>query len=53
VDMIPFGRAAVQEVDLDLHAAIDRAAGRVGRLLGQRLEKLLETNFRSETALAA
>ena len=52
-DYGPFRRVAVQEVDLDLHAAIDRAAGRIGRLLGQRLEKVQEKKFRSETALAA
>ena len=48
-----FGRVAVREVDLDLHAAIDRAAERIGRLLGQRLEKVQEKKFRSEAALAA
>lgn len=52
-DVMPVGRVAVQETDLDLHAAIDRAAGRVGRLLGQRFEKVQATRFESEKALAA
>jgi hypothetical protein len=52
-DFNPIGRVAVREIDLDLHAAIDRAVGRVGRLLGLRLEKVGETNFKSQTVLAA
>jgi putative sigma-54 modulation protein len=52
-DFNPIGRVAVREIDLDLYAAIDRAAGRVSRLLGLRLEKVQETNFKSETVLAA
>ena len=47
------GRIAVHETDLDLHAAIDGAANRVGRLLGQRLEKEKELTFGSEAARAA
>jgi ribosome-associated translation inhibitor RaiA len=47
-DLKPFGRVAVHETDLDLHAAIDHAASRVGRLLGQRLEKEKESTFGSE-----
>lgn len=53
VDLEPFARVAVQETDLDLHAAIDHAAGRVGRLLGQRFEKVQKSGFGLETALAA
>ena len=52
-DFNPIGRVAVREIDLDLYAAIDRAAARVGRLLGLRLEKVQETNFKSETVLMA
>ena len=47
-DLNPFGRVAVQETDLDLHAAIDHAVNRVGRLLGQRLEKEKELTFGSK-----
>ena len=45
-DLKPLGRVAVHETDLDLHAAIDQAAGRVARLLGQRLEREQESTFR-------
>jgi hypothetical protein len=38
---------------LDLHAAIDHAANRVGRLLGQRLEKEKELTFGSEAVHVA
>jgi len=37
VDLLPFGRVATEEADSDLHAAIDRAVGRLGRLLTSRL----------------
>jgi ribosome-associated translation inhibitor RaiA len=52
-DLKPFGRVAVHETDLDLHAAIDQAANRVGHLLGQRLEREKESTFGSEAAGAA
>jgi putative sigma-54 modulation protein len=52
-DLKPFGRIAVHETDLDLHAAIDGAASRVGRLLGQRLEKEKELTYGSEAARSA
>lgn len=47
-DLKRFGRVAVQETDLDLHAAIDRAASRVGRLLGHRFQKMQESRFGTE-----
>jgi len=37
VDLLPFRRVATEEADSDLHAAIDRAVGRLGRLLTSRL----------------
>lgn len=49
-DLKPFGRVAVQETDLDLHAAVDRATSRVGRLLGQRLEKAHAERLGAEMA---
>ena len=52
-DFNPLGRVAVQETDLDLHAAIDRAVGRVARSLGQRLERVREANFGAEAVRAA
>jgi len=36
-ELKPFGQLAVQESDLDLYTAIDRAAGRLGRLFSLRL----------------
>lgn len=38
----PFGQVAAEEADPDVYAAIDRAASRVGRLLGSRLERTQE-----------
>ena len=35
----PFGQVAARETDPDLYTAIDRAAGRVGRLFGLRLAR--------------
>lgn|GEM_PF-2372358 len=37
VDLLPFGQVAAEEADPDLHGAIDRAVGRLGRLLTSRL----------------
>ena len=38
-DITPLGRLAVEDSDLDVYAAIDRAVGRMGRLIGQRLDR--------------
>jgi ribosomal subunit interface protein len=42
VDLKPFGRVAAQETGPDVYAAIDRAAGRIRRLLALRLERSKE-----------
>ena len=42
VDLKPFGQVFAQETDPDVYAAIDRAAGRIGRLLALRLERNTE-----------
>jgi putative sigma-54 modulation protein len=47
--MQPFGRVAVKESGLDLLAAIDRAAGRVGRLFGRELARLREARTTRES----
>ncbi len=39
VEVLPFGRVAVEESDPDLFAAVDRATGRIGRLFGRQLER--------------
>ncbi len=44
-EAIPFGRVAVEETDPDLFLAIDRAAGRIGRLFGRELERVRETTI--------
>jgi putative sigma-54 modulation protein len=51
-ELRPFGRVAVQETDLDLYTAVDRAAGRIGRLFGQRLNRAQELRFETQTAPA-
>ena len=38
-ELKPFGQLAVQESDLNLYTAIDRAAGRLGRLFALRLRR--------------
>ena len=39
-DIRPFGQVAARETDSDLYAAIDRAAGRLGRLFTSRLGRV-------------
>ena len=46
-------RVVVQETDLDLYTAIDRAAARVGRLVGQRIEREQALRFETQIAPAA
>lgn len=43
VELRPFGRVAVQESGPDLFVAIDRATGRIGRLLGRELDRIRDT----------
>ena len=40
INVQPFGRIAVEESDSDLFAAIDRATGKIGHLLGRELERV-------------
>jgi ribosomal subunit interface protein len=42
-EVMPFGRVAVDESNPDLFLAIDRAAGRIGRLFGRELERVRES----------
>jgi len=54
VEVLPFGRVAVEEIDTDLFAAIDRATGKVGRLVGRELERMRSLrNDRASVRLAA
>ena len=41
-ELLPFGHVALEEIDSDLFAAIDRATGRIGRLLSRKLERTRE-----------
>lgn len=43
-DLKLLGKLVVQESDLDAHAAIDRAATRLGRLLSLRIERAEDLN---------
>lgn len=48
-EVLPVGRVAVQESNSDLFAAIDRAAGRIGRLFGRELERVRNARVRRES----
>jgi len=43
-ELLPFGHVAVEEIDSDLLAAVDRVTGRIGRLLGRELERIRDTS---------
>lgn len=47
-DIRPFGQGAARETDPDLYAAIDRAAGRLGRLFTSRLGRVQDEVERPE-----
>lgn len=47
-DIRPFGQVAARETDPDLYAAIDRAAGRLGRLFTSRLGRVKDEVQRPE-----
>jgi ribosomal subunit interface protein len=51
--IIPFGRVGVRESDADLFLAIDRAAGRVGRLFGRQLQRAREVRTGRESVRLA
>ena len=54
IEVNSLGRLAVEESDADLFAAIDRAAGRLGRLLGRELERMRDVRIsRDSVRLAA
>ncbi len=48
-EVLPFGRIAVDESDVDLFAAIDRATGRIGRLFGRKLERARDARVERES----
>ncbi len=52
-ELLPFGRAAVEESDPDLFGAIDRATGRIGRLFGRELERAPDARVGRESVRLA
>ena len=48
-ELQPFGRVAVGESDPDLFTAIDRAAGRLGRLFGRELHRMRDARMGHES----
>jgi putative sigma-54 modulation protein len=52
-DLLPFGRVEVEESDVDLFSAIDRAAGRVGRLFGRELGRARDARVGRESVRIA
>jgi ribosome-associated translation inhibitor RaiA len=48
-ELQPFGRIAVKETDSDLLAAVDRATGRVGRLVGREVHRVREARMSHES----
>jgi putative sigma-54 modulation protein len=53
VNVQPFGRIAVEESDSDLFAAIDRATGKIGHLLGRELERVQDGRVGRESVRSA
>jgi ribosome-associated translation inhibitor RaiA len=53
MEVLPFGRVAVEESDPDLFAAIDRATGRIGRLFGRELERVRDARVSRESVWLA
>jgi ribosomal subunit interface protein len=49
VELRPFGRLAIQESGPDLFCAIDRATGRLGRLLGREFDRIRDTRTGRES----
>jgi len=52
-EILPFGHVAVEEIDSDLFAAIDRATGRIGRLFSRKLERTREDRTGRESIRVA
>lgn len=48
-EILPFGRVEVEESGSDLFSAIDRAAGRIGRLFGRELKRARDARFGLES----
>ena len=52
-DLLPFGQVAVEDSDIDLFAAIDRATGKIGRQFGRELERIRHRPGRDSIRLSA
>src|SRR5690348_368709 len=49
----PFGTVVVEDTDVDLYSAVDRATGRIGHLFGRRLKRARDMRLGRETVRAA
>jgi putative sigma-54 modulation protein len=52
-DIRPFGRVSVDESDVDMFTAIDRATGRIGRVFGRELERARDARVGRESVRTA
>lgn len=52
-EIVPFGRVSVEESSPDMHAAIDRATTRIGRLFAQELARIRDLRLGRESIRAA
>ena len=52
-EIVPFGRVSVEESNSDMHAAIDRATTRIGRLFAQELARIRDLRVGRESIRAA
>ncbi|HKR32687.1 MAG TPA: HPF/RaiA family ribosome-associated protein [Terriglobales bacterium] len=52
-EIVPFGRVSVEESSPDMHAAIDRATTRIGRLFAQELARIRDLRVGRESIRAA
>lgn len=52
-ELLPLGHVAVEEIDSDLFAAVDRATRRIGRLFGRELERIRDTRVGRESVRMA
>ncbi len=48
-----FGTVVVEDTDVDLYSAVDRATGRIGHLFGRQLKRAQDMRLGRETVRAA
>ena len=52
-EVLPFGRVAAEENDSDLFAAVDRATGRIGRMVSRELDRCRDVRVGRESVRTA